>query len=216
MAGRPKKTADAPKVETEVKASTTKKSVENKEASNLEAIMKQMEEMQKQILSLQKENESLQNDNSSTFVDIDADMDVEIVSQFRGTLVLATEPSGHGTTYIFEHFGEVQDIPFSDVKAICKNMRSFAEEGLFYILDRDVVKKLRLGKKYEKMLGFDDMSTLEKKSSEEVLRLFNLASDLQQEEIISFYLEKYRNKETVDMNVLQGLSNIIGRNLLED
>lgn len=217
MAGRPKSTASKEKADSTAKAKTTATSKENKntEASNLEAIMKQMEAMQKELLSLKKENASLQN-TASVDSNIDLDAEIEVVSQFRGTLILATEPNGQGNKYVFEEFGEVQDIPFIDLKAICKNMRRFAEEGLFYILDRDVVKKLRLDRKYSEMLDFDNMKNLEKKPSNEVLNLFKLASDLQQEEIISFYLGKYRNKETVDMNVLQGLSKIVGRDLLAE
>ena len=51
MAGRPKSTASKEKADSTAKAKTTATSKENKntEASNLEAIMKQMEAMQKEL-----------------------------------------------------------------------------------------------------------------------------------------------------------------------
>jgi hypothetical protein len=212
MAGRTKKTT----TETTAKKTTTKaveKEVKN-ESADLTALMEQMAEMQKQILALTKENETLQRE---TVVDeeIDSDTDILVRSAYRGTLVLSTEPNGHGVKYEFGEFGEEQDIPFGDLKDICKNMRRFAQEGYFYIMNESAVKKLRLTSSYGRMLPFDDMAELESKPADVVIELYKLASPLQKDEIVDLYLEKYRSGKEVDRNVLRGIGELIGRDLLE-
>lgn len=212
MAGRPKKTT----TETTAKKTTTKaveKEVKN-ESADLTALMEQMAEMQKQILALTKENETLQRE---TVVDeeIDSDTEILVISMYRGTLVLSTEPNGSGVQYVFDEFGEEQDIPFGDLKDICKNMRRFAQEGYFYIANESAVKKLRLTSSYGRMLPFEDMAELESKPYDVVIELYKLASPLQKDEIIDLYLEKYRSGKEVDTNVLRGIGELIGRDLLE-
>jgi uncharacterized protein (UPF0147 family) len=212
MAGRPKKTT----TETTAKKTTTKaveKEVKN-ESADLTALMEQMAEMQKQILALTKENETLQRETVAD-EEIDSDTDILVRSAYRGTLVLSTEPNGAGVKYEFGEFGEEQDIPFGDLKDICKNMRRFAQEGYFYIMNESAVKKLRLTSSYGRMLPFDDMAELENKPSDVVIELYKLASPLQKDEIVDLYLEKYRSGKEVDTNVLRCIGELIGRDLLE-
>jgi hypothetical protein len=212
MAGRPKKTT----TETTAKKTTTKaveKEVKN-ETADLTALMEQMAEMQKQILALTKENETLQRE-AVVDEEIDSDTEILVCSMYRGKLVLSTEPNGSGVQYVFYKFGEEQDIPFGDLKDICKNMRRFAQEGYFYIENESAVKKLRLTSSYGRMLPFDDMAELESKPADVVIELYKLASPLQKDEIIDLYLEKYRSGKEVDTNVLRGIGELIGRDLLE-
>lgn len=213
MAGRPKKTT----TETTVKKPTTKaveEEVKN-DSADLSAIMKQMEEMQKQILALTKENEALQRETVAEDTELTADTDVVVISMYHGSLVLSTESNGAGVQYIFEEFGEEQDIPFGDLRDICKNMRRFAQEGYFYIANENVVKKLRLTSSYGRMLPYKDMAELESKPAEVVIEMYKLASELQKGEILNLFLEKYRSGKPVDTNILRGIGDLIGRDLLE-
>lgn len=213
MAGRPKKTT----TETTAKKPTTKaveEEVKN-DSADLSAIMKQMEEMQKQILALTKENEALQRETVAEDTELTADTDVVVISMYHGSLVLSTEPNGTGVQYIFEEFGEEQDIPFGDLRDICKNMRRFAQEGYFYIANENVVKKLRLTSSYGRMLPYKDMAELETKPAEVVIEMYKLASELQKGEILNLFLEKYRSGKPVDTNILRGIGDLIGRDLLE-
>jgi uncharacterized protein (UPF0147 family) len=210
MAGRPKKTT----TETTAKTKTVEKEVKN-DSVDLTAIMKQMEEMQKQILALTKENEALQRETVTEDTELTADTDVVVISMYHGSLVLSTEPNGAGVQYIFEEFGEEQDIPFGDLRDICKNMRRFAQEGYFYIANENVVKKLRLTSSYGRMLPYEDMAELENKPADVVIELYKLASELQKGEILNLFLEKYRSGQPVDTNILRGIGDLIGRDLLE-
>ena len=208
MAGRPKKTTTETTAKKEV--------VKNENSADLSAILEQMAEMQKQILALTKENEALQNATpAKEDEELTSDTDILVKSMYRGTLVLSTEPSGGGVQYVFESFGEEQDIPFGDLKDICKNMRRFAQEGYFFIANADAVKKLRLTSSYGRMLPYEDMKELENKPADVVIELYKLASDLQKGEILNLFLEKYRSDEPVDVNVLRGIGEIIGRDLLQ-
>lgn len=216
MAGRPKKTT----IETTAKKTTTKavdKEVKN-ESADLTAIMEQMAEMQKQILALTKENEALQAKETETTEDaeeINADTEITVVSNFNGTLILSTEAHGGGVQYKFYELGEMQEIPFGDLRDICKNMRRFAQEGLFYILNDTAINKLRLNTSYNRMLGFEDMQNLESKPASVVIELYKLASPAQKDEILNTFLEKYRSGKPVDINIIKELGDLVGRNLLQ-
>lgn len=216
MAGRPKKTT----TETTAKKTTTKaveKEVKN-ESADLTAIMEQMAEMQKQILALTKENEALQSKEIETTEDaeeINADTEITVVSNFNGTLILSTEAHGGGVQYKFYELGEMQEIPFGDLRDICKNMRRFAQEGLFYILNDTAINKLRLNTSYNRMLGFEDMQNLESKPASVVIELYKLASPAQKDEILNTFLEKYRSGNPVDINIIKELGDLVGRNLLQ-
>lgn len=216
MAGRPKKTT----TETTAKKPTTKaveKEVKN-ESADLTAIMEQMAEMQKQILALTKENEALQAKETETTEDaeeINADTEITVVSNFNGTLILSTEAHGGGVQYKFYELGEMQEIPFGDLRDICKNMRRFAQEGLFYILNDTAINKLRLNTSYNRMLGFEDMQNLESKPASVVIELYKLASPAQKDEILNTFLEKYRSGKPVDINIIKELGDLVGRNLLQ-
>ena len=210
--------------ETSVVTSTT----EENNNTDIKAILEQMKAMQAQITQLQKEKEEAVESKSSADALIEAlkkslkekdsssdvDIDVPVMSGCLGKLVLSTDGKGMETKYKFYHMGEVQDIPYSDLKDICKNMKSFAQKGLFYILDEKIVKKLRLAGHYNKMATQDDIVNLFEHTPNEIIGIYSIASDEQKEIIVSMIMEKKNNGEPVDYNVLAEIGKQCGKNLL--
>lgn len=78
--------------------------------------------------------------------------EVPVVSMCQGELNLATQGKGQGNIYTFTDFGQIIDIPFGDLKDIVQHNQRFANEGYFYIVDEEVVRKLRKTSEYNKML----------------------------------------------------------------
>lgn len=219
---RTKKVVDTAKVE------TTQTIDNNTNNVDMGAILEQMKAMQAQIDKLTKEKEEVVNEKTSADALITAlkkslqekdaiqaeDEDVPVMSCCVGTLTLSTDGKGMMTKYRFKELGEVQNIAYSDLKEICKNMRSFAEKGLFYILDEKVVKKLRLSGAYNKMASNEDIVHLFDKTPNEIIGVYTIATDDQKEVIVSMIQERLAEGNQVDYNVLAEIGKQCGKNLI--
>ena len=159
--------------------------------SNTE-LLKKLEEMQKQITDLKAENTALkQSDNKEEeeVEEINGDTEIMVISQTIGSLAISTEGNGIGNVYRFEKFGDVQDIPFSDLKDIVKNKPRFAKEGAYYIANKEAVKKLRLTREYEHIIHSDLFSHLLDEKSDVIIKAYENAPNLQQKQIVSMIEE---------------------------
>jgi hypothetical protein len=177
-------------------------------------LLKKLEEMQKQINELKTENQALKNDTDEMNEELNGDTEIEVISQFVGKLALSTDGNGMGTVYRFEKFGDVQDIPFSDLKDIVKNKPKFAKEGLYYIANEEAVKKLRLSKDYEHIVSNDIFAHMLDEDSDVVIKAYKNAPKLQKEQIVSMIDERLAKNQEVDGNVLVKIGKLCGRDFL--
>ena len=203
MAGRPKK--EATKVVAQIDVT--------------QELMKKLEEMQQQLNELKAENDSLKNKSTDTIEEepqeeITADTDITVISQTVGKLVLSTLGNGLGTVYRFEEFGEVQDIPFGDLRDIVKNKPYFAKEGLYYIANSQAVKKLRLGTTYNTIIDNKTLEHLFEKDSKTIISLYESAPTLQQQQIVGLIEDRLEKKLDVDGNVLIQIGKLCGKDFL--
>ena len=203
---RPKKTQTT-------EATSTKAKADVNVDVNAE-LLKKLEEMQKQINELKTENQALKNDTDEINEELNGDTEIEVISQFVGKLALSTDGNGMGTVYRFEKFGDVQDIPFSDLKDIVKNKPKFAKEGLYYIANEEAVKKLRLSKDYEHIVNNDIFVHILDEDSDTVIKAYKNAPKLQKEQIVSMIDERLAKNQEVDGNVLVKIGKLCGRDFL--
>ena len=198
MAGRPKKTT-TPKTEV----------VDNTQ--------EQIKALQEQLAQLLAENKALkaQTDIEEDEEELTSDTEIPVISQTVGKLVLSTEGNGSGEVYRFEEIGEVQDIPFGDLKEIVKHKPRFAKEGAYYIANAQAVKKLRLSTQYTN--GIIDDKTLKhlfEKDSKTIIGLYESAPDMQKEQIIGMIEDRLDKKLDIDGNVLIKIGNLCGKDFL--
>lgn len=187
-------------------------------------MMKQMKQMQEQINILKKEKTSAEElvkalkESNRTKVDEDelsSDDDITVISQCVGGLTLSTDGKGEGMVYRFSHFGEIQDIPWGDLKEICRNMKSLAQKGAFYIANEKAVEKAKLKTYYNRMLNNEDILHLFDKDANTIIELYKLANDFQKETIIDLISNKKLRGEYVDGGVLYTLSELSGKKLMD-
>lgn len=145
---------------------------------------------------------------------IDGDESIPVISQCVGELYLTLDGKGNGIPYIFSGFGDIQDIPYSELKLICKNNRSFVEKGLFYVAHEKAVKELRLTSIYKRLLSNEDMIHLLEKDSATIIDLYKLAPDSQKETIIKLVSDQKLNGGNIDANVLMTLGELSGKDLI--
>lgn len=205
MAGRPKKTT--------TKSTVTKvDDVKTVEANDTELMIK---ELQEQLAMLIAENKNLKAQATmEEQEEITSDTEIAVVSQTVGKLIISTEGNGMGTVYRFDKFGEVQDIPFGDLKEIVKNKPRFAREGAYYIANEQAVKKLRLTNQYKDIIDDKTLGNLFDMDSEIIISLYNDAPKMQKEQIVSMIEEKINKNEEVDGNVLIKVGKLCGKNFL--
>ena len=214
--GRPKKTVDTDAKSIDLDALiNTKTSTDSN--SDFEELKKQMATMMAQMQKLTQENTQLKAKaaNSQTETnDIDADTTIPVVSLTTGTLVVSTLGNGLGTVYRFENFGEVQDIPFSDLKDIVKNKPNFAREGAYYIDDENAVKKLRLERQYQNILSEDDIKRFFKGTADNAVKIYNNMTPMQKHQIVSLIEDKIQKKESIDANILVSIGKLANKDFL--
>ena len=181
-------------------------------------LLKKLEEMQKQLAELKAENDSLKMKQSEDVTndeeEINGDTEVAVISQFIGKLVLSTEGNGVGTVYRFEEFGDIHDIPFSDLKEIVKNKPNFAKEGLYYIANEKAIKKLRLTREYEHIINNKLFEHLLDEKSDVIIKAYKDAPKLQQKQIVAMIDERLANNKEVDGNVLVKIGKLCGKDFI--
>ena len=207
---RPKK--DATKVVAQIDVS--KEVVQD----TTQELLKKFEELQKQLTELKAENDALKDntqveDNDNT-EELTSDTDITVISQTVGKLVISTEGNGVGTVYRFEEFGEVQDIPFGDLKDIVKNKPRFAKEGAYFICNPQAVKKLRLGNQYKNLIDDKTFVNLFDKDAKTIIALYESAPKMQQEQVVSLIQDRLDNGLEVDGNVLIKIGQLCGRDFI--
>jgi hypothetical protein len=181
-------------------------------------LLKKFEELQKQLAELKAENDALKDntqveDNDNT-EELTSDTDITVISQTVGKLVISTEGNGVGTVYRFEEFGEVQDIPFGDLKDIVKNKPRFAKEGAYFICNPQAVKKLRLGNQYKNLIDDKTFVNLFDKDAKTIIALYESAPKMQQEQVVSLIQDRLDNGLEVDGNVLIKIGQLCGRDFI--
>ena len=208
--GRPKK--DATKVVAQIDVSNDVVQDATQE------LLKKFEELQKQLAELKAENDALKDtkqvENNDNTEELTSDTDITVISQTIGKLVLSTEGNGIGTVYRFEEFGEVQDIPFGDLKDIVKHKPRFAKEGAYFICNPQAVKKLRLGTQYKNLIDDKTFTNLFDKDAKTIVALYESAPKMQQEQVVSLIEDRLTKKLEVDGNVLIKIGKLCGRDFL--
>lgn len=181
-------------------------------------LLKKFEELQKQLAELKAENDALKDntqvEDNDNVEELTSDTDITVISQTVGKLVLSTEGNGIGTVYRFEEFGEVQDIPFGDLKDIVKHKPRFAKEGAYFICNPQAVKKLRLGTQYKNLIDDKTFTNLFDKDAKTIVALYESAPKMQQEQVVSLIEDRLANKLDVDGNVLIKIGKLCGKDFL--
>ena len=206
MAGRPKK---------DVVEETTKEIKETKEI-NKDA---EIEELKNTVAMLMKQMNAITTTPNEITKDskYGIDDDIEVISQCDGELNLRLGRIGDNDkdVYTFKEFGEVQAIPFGDLKEIVKFNKSFAENGVFYVNDEKAVKQLKLEKYYKRLINVKDMEGIFKKEPKDFVETFKLASKGQQNTIVQLIMNKLYDKQEIDANILIEIGTICGKDLLK-
>lgn len=197
-----------------------KKVVEENSNDTINVLMSQIEEMRKQIEALskpQKKELDVEQEESdyANEIKISGEDYIKVISLYPSILNLTTEPRGRGKIFSFKQFGEVKRILYRDLVDIMENHTNFLHDGLFLILNRNVVRKHGLDDAYEAILTKDKIEKIMSGNQSDAVNLFKSANEKQQGIIVDLIVDKALAGFEVDLNLLDRLSRIIGYNIAE-
>lgn len=234
--GRSKKIIDKNK---EIESKEIKKdnieNTNNNENTNIEDLKKEneqlkneLDEIKKMLLNLTQNQNQIQNipvtaNNNQSIEDKDDEDNFEIkpnkfikvMSLNFGKLVLTTEARGQGKPFIFNKFGDVRNIVYSDLSNIVHNHQSFAENGRFYIFDKNFVRNHGLSEYYNKFLTKEKIEDMLSYNSDEIVSLFKNTTDVQKDIIVNLLIKKIVNGEQVDISKVDIISRLTNVNIFD-
>lgn len=136
---------------------------------------------------------------------------IKVMSLNFGKLVLTTEGRGQGKTFIFNKFGDIKNIVYSDLANLIHHQQSFAEQGRFYIFDKKVIINHGLVEYYNNFLTKEVIDNILEHNRDELISLFKNTTDTQREVIVNILIKKIVDGEDVDIakvDILSRLANI--------
>ncbi len=174
---------------------------------------KSQSELERQLDELRRENEQLRNTPDNYGIPLDSY--IEVMSLVPHKLNLSTEELGRGRRFSFKRFGEIKRILYNDLASILEHYHSFMENGLFYILDKRVIRKHGLDDVYAKIL---DKETIEKVlacESPTVVKLYEGASKDQRAVIDQMLIDKLKSGEDLDLNFVSKIGRIAEKDFVK-
>jgi len=149
------------------------------------------------------------------YTEVNPNKRIKVISLFDGVLVLTTDQHGQGKPYTFSKYGETKNIIYSDLSEVLHYQIRFAEMGLFYICDDNVISNHGLSESYQKLLSKDIIDGILDYNRQEMNELFENSTDMQKEQIASIIARKIANDEEVDLNKVDAISKMYGKNIVD-
>lgn len=195
---------------TETKKSVGRPSNAEKEAAELKkqvaVLKKQMESMKSSVI------DNVQPDNDAV---VRPDKYIKVMSLNFGLLNLTTETKGRGKIFKFTKFGDVRNIVYADLANIIHTNQKFAEEGRFYIFNKQVVINHGLSEYYEKFMTKEMIEKILDFDKDKMVDLFTNATKTQRETIAQILIKRIKAGEDIDLNKVDIISRLYGISLYE-
>ena len=120
-----------------------------------------------------------------------------------------------GVTYIFDSFGDEQEIPFGELKATrMGNYATFFKRQWFLIDDQEVIKQLGIEKYYKDQLSYNELNEIFNLSKEDIVERVKNISEYQRDTLGYLTVKKIKNNEINDLNVIRSLEDVLHTKLI--
>jgi len=172
-------------------------------------LMEQVQELAKQVEDSKSEKTNLENLVSALKSNKSENADkknlpkkVKVMSLVPNLYNLTTGESGHGKPFTFNGIGSVMTIKTSDLEDILSipSYRKQAEEGYFYILDKEIVEDQDLTEFYEKICNEDQINHIVSLKDESSVVMFKGLNKEVQESIAVKIAEEMVKGKKFDRN----------------
>ena len=194
----------------------------NTEQTDLTQRIKELEAQIQSLLNMQKASietpKSISIDNKENtdeqLEEPNANKQIKVISMFFGSLNLCNNKNrSAGKVITFDRFGQVKSILYHDLVDFVNNERKFAEEGYFYILDKNAVYHLGLSENYTKLIDSNIMKNILSYGISDIEAIVANMTPVQQNTLVQYLASKIYNDESVDMNKIELINKITGQNI---
>lgn len=185
------------------------------ELDELKAMMEQLMESQKtQPEVVTKPQDDMEIDDEVELIPPNKMMN--LTSLFYGGMTL----QGANKPIRFEHFGMTRPVSFEDLTFICNNHRSLAENGFFFIHNKDAIKALYLDDHYKRFVNKQTIENIITLPDQEITNIFNNVTNELKETIIDVviagvkqHIQTGDNMKYSNRNKIELLSSLSGKNI---
>lgn len=137
---------------------------------------------------------------------------IPVMSLCATHLVLTRDEKGTRPYWEFDKFGDVQQIQYSYLLEIMNAHRTFLESGIYYIMDKRVIKRHGLQPIYDKLLTKEKIEKMLSGSQvDSAIELYKNASNHQKNSIETMLLDKIRNGQFNDLGSISKFSKAAGK-----
>lgn len=116
----------------------------------------------------------------------------------------------------FEKLGESKHVLYSELVSFINNHPRFTREGIFYIVDKRIVKRHGLVDFYDDVLTREEISIVMNADSKTAIKLFEMTNKNQQEYLSDMFIGKIVAGEDVDMNMVFQMGKILGTDIAKE
>ncbi len=177
------------------------------------ALQKQLAESNKQAEKSDKEKSDLQqlvevlksNDNSDKK---NLPKKVKVISLIPNIYNLTTQDNGKGKSFTFKEFGQMITMKTSELEEILsiQSYRDQAEQGYFYILDKNIIEDQDLTEAYEHIQNKEIIDHVMKLDSDECVDIFCGLNKDMQESLAAQMAENMAKGARLDRNRIADIS----------
>jgi len=222
--GRPKKISNSEINEDKIKNIPNPSINLEQENKQLRSELDELKQMVLNLTQNQVNQQSIQNIAESQSFNTTIDEDdsdirpnkyIKVMSLNFGKLVLSTESKGQGKVFVFNKFGDVKNIVYSELANLIHHQQSFAEQGRFYVFDKQVIKNHGLIEYYNKFMTKEMIDNILNHNREEIIALFNNTTKTQRDIIVNLLIKKIVDGIDVDITKVDIISRLAEVNIYD-
>lgn len=128
---------------------------------------------------------------------------IKVMSLCYGSLNLN---DGTRVALHFDKFGQIKTCLYSTLTSIVNTDTSFAEQGKFYICDKDAVYYLGLYEAYKTIFDFETITNICKYSTSEIEDIVNNMNDSQKKVLVQNIVTRMADGDKFDLNKINIIS----------
>lgn len=138
---------------------------------------------------------------------------VRVLSLCRGSLNLSEDEAGNGKVK-FSKYGEIKTVLYSSLINIVNYNRSFAEKGIFYILDKAAIYYLGLKDSYSRLITNEVIDNICNYEDVDIEKVIDNTEKTQIETMVKNLTDRLYAGENLDLNKIQVISRKVGVDIM--
>lgn len=144
---------------------------------------------------------------------VDPNQIVTVRNGFNGTLVYVSKRTGE--QWIWENFGDEQDLDVSELRNARNSAKAFFQKGWFLIDDPDVVEYLGVQRFYDTALTMEEYESLGKMTAKEITERLSALTAEQKQTVAARVRTMIRDGQIDSIKAITALEDCLGVKLIE-